>query len=224
MTAPVLAAHTWRNNAELIADCHRLGYLRFEWVTLDPTYGRGKWWKTWRPAFLVTHDKHTLDGVDFTDLPHDDGAFDAVAYDPPYVCTGGRKTTTMPDFHDRYGIGETAPKTPKALQALINAGLTECARVTRRSRTVRGEPDKEGGVILVKCQDYISSGGLWLGTHHTLTHALELGLRLIDRLEMVQKRPRPQPRNRWDGSEVRQVHARRNLSTLLVLKTPKAQR
>lgn len=48
------------------------------------------------------------------------------------------------------------------------------------------------------------------GTHYTLTHALELGLVLVDRFEHI-GRPRPQ-------SQKRQVHARRNLSTQLVLR------
>lgn len=41
---PVLAATAWKTNADLIVDCARLGYLRKEWITLDPTYGRGLWW------------------------------------------------------------------------------------------------------------------------------------------------------------------------------------
>jgi hypothetical protein len=38
-TGPILAATSWRSNAELIADCAALGYLRANWLTLDPTYG-----------------------------------------------------------------------------------------------------------------------------------------------------------------------------------------
>ena len=73
---------------------------------------------------------------------------------------------------------------------------------------------KPTGIVLVKCQDYISSGKFWAGTHHTLTCALDVGFELIDRLEHYGA-PRPQPPGR------RQVHARRNLATLFVLRRPR---
>lgn len=200
-TPPVLAAHAWPTNAHLIADVAHLGYLTDTDRVIDPTYGRGIWWQRWRPADLTAHDIRA-DGIDFRDLPHPSGRFDAAAYDPPYVCVGGRRTTTVPDLHDRYGLTD-APNTPAELQQLIADGLTEVVRVV-----------KPGGVVLVKCQDYVSSGRLWAGTHHTLTHALALGCALADRLEHLGG-TRPQPAGR------RQVHARRNLSTLLVIRTPK---
>lgn len=201
----VLAATDWRSNAELIADCARLGYLREYWLTLDPTYGRGVWWKLWRPEELTTHDQAAC-GCDFRQLPHEDETFDAVAFDPPYVCTGGRTTSTIPDFNSRFGLTD-APRTPAALQEMNEAGLAEMHRVLRPR-----------GVLLVKCKDYVWSGRLFLGTHRTLTRALELGFEPIDRLEHV-GRPGPQPdRNRADGKPVVQQHARRNLSTLFVLR------
>jgi tRNA G10 N-methylase Trm11 len=193
----ITAATAWPSNAELIADCHRLGYLNDEDHVLDPTYGRGIWWKVWRPAGLTTHDI-IVDGVDFRALPHADGEFDAVAFDPPYVSVGGR-TTTMPDFHNRFGLTD-APTSPAGLQEMIDAGLVEMHRVVRPT-----------GIVLVKCQDYISSGKFWAGTHYTLTCALGVGFELIDRLEHYGA-PRPQPPGR------RQIHAQRNLSTLFVLR------
>lgn len=194
-----MAATRWATNAHLIADCARLGYLRAEWITLDPTYGSGTWWKQWRPDLLTVHNRD-LDGSDFRSLPcWDDNTFDAIAYDPPYVSKGGRATSGIKEMDRRYGQ-EDAPATPALLQDLINDGLTEMARIV-----------KPKGIVLVKCQDYISSGKLWIGTHHTLCHALDLGFTVIDRMEMVTS-PRPQPPDR------RQVHARRNLSTLLVFR------
>jgi hypothetical protein len=68
------------------------------------------------------------------------------------------------------------------------------------------------GIVLVKCQDYISSGKLWPGTHPTLTCALDLGFRFEDRFEHVMANPRPQPLRK------QQVHAHRNLSTLFVFR------
>lgn len=200
----VLAADRWKSNAELIRDVADLGLIDGTMTTLDPTYGKGVWWKLFRPVSLVAHDVK-LDGVDFRDLPHADRSFQLVGYDPPYVSVGGRKTTTMPEFHQRFGM-DKAPTSPGTLQAdLINPGLDEVYRVLCRR-----------GRALVKCQDYISSGKLWLGRHWTLTHAIDVGFKVIDIFEHIGN-ARPQPSTNPDGSERRQVHARRNLSTLFVL-------
>jgi hypothetical protein len=195
----ILAAQYWNNNSELIADCARLGYLDKDWLTLDPTYGKGNWWNEFRPNELVTHDI-AIDGVDFRRLPYPDNHFDVVAYDPPYVSVGGRQTTGIKEFYSSYGL-EEAPHTPRGLQMYINMGLAEAFRVV-----------KPKGFILVKCQDYISSGKLWIGTFYTQEYALVLGLHTEDRFEFITKSSRPQPAGR------RQVHARRNVSTLFVFK------
>ena len=201
---PVMAATSWVDSAALVEDCVKLGYLRPEWRTLDPTYGRGSWWRRWRPDQLVCHDL-AMDGVDFRYLPEDDGTFDVAVFDPPYVCVGGRQTSTIPDFLDRYGLAD-APKTPAALQKLIDDGLAEVARV------VVG-----GGLLLVKCQSYVWGGKLWPGTFRVAERAERLGLELVDHLVHISGR-RPQPPGR------RQVHARRNHSDLLVLRKPARRR
>ncbi len=200
MAPPVLAAQYWSSNGHMVADLARLGYLKKSDRTLDPTRGtKGSgWWGVWCPDSLICHDK-VLDGTDFRKLPYPDCSFDAIAFDPPYVATGGRATTTRPDFADRYGL-VTAPKRPPELQELINEGLTEMHRLIR-----------PGKYVLCKCADYVSGGRLWPGTYLTTKHGLELGLELVDRFEYLVKQPRPQPRQG-------QVHARRNLSTLLVFR------
>jgi hypothetical protein len=195
----ILAAQRWPNNAALIADAAQLGYLKRHWRILDPTYGRGCWWKAWCPVDLVTHDIRQ-DEVDFRDLPHDNNEFHAIAFDPPYMAPGGRTTTTIGDFNDRFGLHTTGRK-PADQQAIINDGLIELQRVLCN-----------GGYLLVKCMDYINGGAYWSGTHHTLTKCIELGLVQVDRLEHIRKLG-PQ-------SQTTQEHARRNLSTLLVFKKP----
>lgn len=204
--APIPRVGYWPTNAELISDVARLGWLRKDWRILDPTYGRGTWWKIWRPSReLVCHDLRA-DGVDFTRLPHPNALFDAVAFDPPYVATGGRESSTAPEFQDRYGLYE-APGTPRQLQHLIDRGLAECARVV-----------KPRGLVLAKCADYVSSGHLWPGVFRTHARAEQLGLELVDILVHATE-PGMQPkRRRKDGAEVRQHHARFNASTLLVLR------
>ena len=193
----VLAANNWKTNADLIADCHRLGYIKDGQRVLDATYGRGVWWKQYRPVGLEPFSGN------FLELPYSDLHFHVATFDPPYISPGGRKTSTINEFNDRYGL-HFSPSSPADLQMVINQGLGEVASKVRPR-----------GLILVKCMDYVSSGKLWIGTHYTLTHALNaLNMECIDRFEHV-GRPRPQPKGR------RQVHARRNLSTLLVLRNPK---
>lgn len=206
---PVLAASNWPTNGDLIADVARLylADLTVEQSVLDATYGRGLWWTKYQPPFLTTNDivaGRAHYQYDFRHLPeHWASSFDVVAYDPPYVCVGGRETSGIKDMHDRYGLTD-APKSPIHLQGMMDDGLAEMQRVTR-----------PGGLILMKCQDYISSGKLWAGTHWSLVQALQLGLEVVDRFEHI-GHVRPQPPNR------RQVHARRNLSTLFVFRKARA--
>lgn len=199
----VLAADDYRTNADLIQACRELGYIKDTDHVLDPTYGKGVWWSKWRPEKLIHSDIDAVVSVDFREMEWADGEFDVIAYDPPFVSIGGRRGSRMDEMYDRYGLKE-APRSPAELQVLINDGLSECTRVLRR-----------GGLLLCKCQDYVSSGKLWSGTYRTQYHATEvLGLETVDRLERV-GRPRPQPQR------PRQVHARRNLSTLFVFRKKK---
>jgi hypothetical protein len=193
----VMAATEWSSNAEMVKDLVTLGYFKPKSKVLDPTYGKGTWWKEYRPANLTTHDlKH--DGVDFRNLPEPDKHFDIVAFDPPYIAVGGRTTSTIKDFNGRYGLHST-PKTPEGLQTFINEGINELYRVL-----------KPRGLLMVKCCDYVSSGKLFPGSHYTLEHALSHNFSLVDRLYYIRK-PGPQ-------SQTSQVHARQNLSTLLIVK------
>jgi tRNA G10 N-methylase Trm11 len=199
----VLAAHDWATNADLIVDVAKLGYL--DGHVLDPTYGLGAWWRKFRPTQFTASDLEVKKSpigksIDFRSLPYSDNTFDAAAFDPPYMAPGGRKTSTIDKFNDAYGMHDT-PKSPTENQTLINSGLSEMARVV-----------KPKGFVLVKCMDYISSGKFWNGTGHTMNHGITAcDMELVDRFEHMGK-PGPQPKGR------RQVHARRNLSTLLVFR------
>lgn len=180
----VLAAQQWPTNSDLIVDVARLGYLQTDWRVLDPTFHAGTWWRTWRPTEgqLVTRCRD-LDGSDFRDLSEfPDGHFDAIAFDPPYAAQGSKTTTTMPDYNARYGR-DVVKSDASAVQHLMNDGLTEMWRLIR--------PD---GIVLMKCQDYVWSGDLHLGTHWTLTHAIALGFIVEERFEMYALSPSPQPK------------------------------
>lgn len=194
---PVLAFGDWSSNAEMIADCARLGYLRKDWVTLDPTYGHGTFWKTWQPTVLVALDLDPaksidLTSADFTDLPFEDQSFDAVVFDPPYKLNG----RPDPVIDQRYGIHE--PTRWQDRMALVRTGIAECARVL-------GD-----GYLLVKCMDQVCSGRMRWQTDEFTKHAEQCGLGKVDRLDFPSHRPQPKGR--------RQIHAHRNTSQLLVFK------
>lgn len=189
----VLAAQPWTTNGHLIKEVAKLGYL--DGVVLDATYGRGTWWKQWHPLWLTVY----TGTHDFRSLPEVDATFDAIVFDPPYVSPGGRKTTGIPEFFKRFGMDD-CPRTPEDLQLLIEDGMDEMYRLL-----------KPGGYLLQKSKDYISSGKYWNGTYLTQQHAIgKLGMEQVDRFEMI--------RPKGPQSQTRQVHARRNHSTLFVFK------
>jgi hypothetical protein len=98
------------SNGKLIATVARLGYLGTPTDTVfDVTYGRGSFWTVRRPPNLVTNDLFTP-GVDmradFRQLPLPHGSVRVLVFDPPYISTGNRETSSVDDFYDRFGLGE----------------------------------------------------------------------------------------------------------------------
>lgn len=190
-------------NADVVTDLARLGYLPEP--VLDPTFGvAGGMWQAYRPGQVVTSDLKP--GVadliaDFTRLPFEDDSFGSCVFDPPYRLAG--TVTGEEEVDDRFGI--RAGYTPaRDVHALMMAGVTEMARVVRPN-----------GYVIVKCQAQISSGHLVHQPYLVVRHAEELGLTLVDELHfMPPGGGRPQPAGR------RQLHARRNFSTFLVLRKP----
>lgn len=196
MTDPgvIYAAQKWPSNAHMIVDCVRLGYLKSDWFTLDPTYGLGNFWTLWKPNpdKFIYDDKYTLDGHDFRNLPWEDGTFDAVVFDPPYKLNG----TPSPE-EKRYGV-EVPTRWQDRLLLMVQ-GLRECSRVL-----------KPKGYLLVKCMDQVVSGKVVWQTDVMTRQATLDRLTKVDRLDFLTD-PRPQP-------HTRQLHARRNYSSLLVFK------
>lgn len=199
-TEPVMAFGDWTDNGDLIADVARLGYL--DGRILDCTYGYGTFWKAWRPADFVACDLDPAKSpigrsVDFTAMPFEDRSFDGVVFDPPYKLNG------KPDdsIDERYGVHEMTRWRDR--MALMRAGFSDSCRVARRH-------------VLAKCQDQVCSGKVRWQSYELTTLALTLGFGLVDRFDF--ETYRPQPEKNPDGSDRRQVHARRNTSSLLVFR------
>lgn len=195
----VLAVNDWPSNAEMIEDVARLGYLRREWLTLDATFGLGTFWKSWKPDRLVAHDidpakSPSGSSVDATDLPYSDAFFDAVVIDGPYKLNGNPSDTDGAD--SRYGVHHYVDWRQR--MDLLRMMMREGARVL-------GD-----GYMLFKCQDQVCSGKVRWQTFEFTRYAETCGLGLVDRFDFLSYRAQPHGR--------RQVHARRNASTLLVLK------
>ena len=199
MTDDVLAAGTWKNNGELIADVARLGHL--DGSVLDMTYGKGRFWSVFRPERMVTNDRYKPADTcaDFRSLPFESKIFDTVVFDPPYRLNG----TPDQDFDSDYGIDQAMPWQER--MTLIVQGTAEALRLARRR-------------VLVKCQDQVVSGAVRFQTDAitTVAAAHRFQFRKIDRFDIPVK-GRKQPEGR------RQIHARNNRSTLLVLGPGKAK-
>ena len=184
-------------NGVLLAAVAQLGYLgKPDDTVLDLTYGNGFWWTRYRPEFLII-------GVgDFRDRPEVDGSVPVVCFDPPYISTGSRDKSTVESFYKRYGLGEVQGW--RAVRAVIDDGLAECARVLA-----------PGGHLLVKCMDYVEGGHKVWNTFHVVDQAKELGLRLVDRFIHLNGGG-PQPLTNLDGSPREWQHAKEVSSMLLI--------
>lgn len=191
-----LACTDWATNAEMVAALHELGYLGDGDRVLDVTYGRGLWWSEFRPADLIAHDLHTVDGVDFRDLPEPDEFADVTVLDAPYVPQGGTDHEHTAEFRDRYGLNG-APQHRTELTHLILDGLAEAVRVTRR-----------GGLVIVKCQPF-QSGKVFHNMPAIICRYAEgLGVRQIDQ-GVMRRRPGPSSPQVFN-------HLRSNYSVVLV--------
>lgn len=255
----VLAATRWDTNADMIVDCVALGYVKPADRVIDLTFGGGKWWtKYHHPGqFWANFDPDAdIDAIpayvnnwicrDFRDLRHVDDLppFDVTVFDPPYVSMGGRTTSGMPEFMDRYGLANAAT-TPERLQIDNERGLAEAAKITR-----------PGGLVLAKCAPYISSGVRKEGDWWARDAAVAMGLRVEDMLihlgdERAQPKYAtcrkcggdgviPESDGDYEGAGVHEVecprckgkppterkqrHARNNYSVLWVFKKPTLNR
>lgn len=195
----VLAIAYRSTNADLMVDCRDLGYIDIDRPVLDVTYGLGTFWRIWQPRALVASDIDPAKSpagrsVNFTATGYPDEFAATVVLDPPYKLNG----TPTAEVDDRYGVGGSYT-TVAARHQLMQEGIAEAARILQPN-----------GHLLFKCQDQVCSGRVHWQTRIMADHAETVGFRLVDALLFVGGRAQPAGR--------RQVHARRNYSTLLVLR------
>lgn len=185
----IRAIGEWNNNADMIVAAATLGYI--EGDVLDLTYGEGAFWRD-HCGHITSNDRYRPadHSYDFRATGFGSASFDTVVFDPPYKLQG---TPASDEMDLRYGISEARSRSE--IHALIVGGVAEASRLTRKW-------------LLVKCQDQVSSGQVRWQTDLVTDVARVLELRKVDALHLQGGRPQPEGR--------RQVHARRNYSTLLI--------
>lgn len=199
MSAEIRAIGDRKNNAELILDCHHLGYLRDDDFVVDPTYGQGRFWKLWHPKGAAWFSDLDPDcspvgwSVDARNLPFDDGQVDVTVVDPPYKLNGTSTGVGASGLDDSYGVDAYQSTSERHL--LMSEMLAEALRISKRH-------------VLFKCQDQVSSGRVQWQTIQFANCGLNAGWRLVDMLHVQGYRKQPAGRT--------QKHARRDYSTMLV--------
>jgi hypothetical protein len=229
---PVLTAAPWPTNAHMVEDLAGAGlYLRPDSVTIDLTTNAAKWWRRWRPDTLVTNDldprwptDHHFD-VRCPTLPEGTktSGFDVACLDLPYVSTGGRTTSTVPDFNRNYGLVDV-PRTPDATTQLLCEGLAGAMRLLRirdvSAAARRNGTRHQGGLCLFKGKNYISSATLQPTILDVINYARAIpGVHFEDWFLHLTK-PMAQPKLRGKNKDIEspQGHGRSNCSHLLVFR------
>lgn len=152
------------DNAGLIAS---IAPLYLTGSVLDVTYGLGAWWRKFTPATFAKHDLAD-DGVDFRALPEDDGSWDTVCFDPPYIPSRAMETSTKRGRTHRLAYGLTERRSRADVEKLYADGLGECSRVASQW-------------VLAKCCDYTESASSFqLGHMTAIASGQALGLRVHD--------------------------------------------
>jgi len=203
----ILSAHT-AGNADVFPQILAL-HVPPGAVVADVTYGSGVFWRDIPKGQYELRPSDIADGVDCRKLPYPDVSIDCVVLDPPYMEGFYRKkgdqkagSGTHSAFRDYYSNGNERSEGPKWHQAVsdmyFKAGH-EAYRVL-----------KDGGVLIVKCQDEVSANRQWLTHIEIYNEYARLGFYCKDLFVVVRV-------NRPGVTRlIKQVHARKNHSYFMV--------
>lgn len=141
-------------------------------VVADVTFGKGVFWKNVDTSKYVLKASDLKDGIDFRDLPYEDGSIHALVLDPPYMHDG---KTVHKALNKNYRNNHEPTTSHASVIRLYAGGILEATRVLKKK-----------GVIVVKCQDETESGKQRL-SHVELIQVLELfGFEIVDLCVLVQ--------------------------------------
>jgi hypothetical protein len=203
----VFSAHV-ATNAEVFPKILSL-YVPKGATVADVTYGKGIFWKNTNKEDyrLLATDIRT--GVDCRELPYEDATVDCVVLDPPYMEGLFRRDEghlagagNYAAFRNTYSNGEKTAKGPKYHEAVLDLYFKAGAEAYRVL--------KDGGVLIVKCQDEVSANTQRLSHVEIINEYATRGFYAKDLFVLV----RP---NKPAVSRLRvQEHARKNHSYFLV--------
>lgn len=125
----------------------------------DPTYGRGKFYKSTFPKPLIMSDLSPrfdfVDKADATDLKLPDECINSLIFDPPFVAGHTKKPTGI--------IGEKYFGFPY---------MSDVWEFYKRSVAEHFRVLRSGGIYVFKCQDTCSSDKNWI-SHARVIHLAE---------------------------------------------------
>jgi tRNA G10 N-methylase Trm11 len=186
-------------------------------LVADVTYGRGVFWQQVDRAKYQLRATDLQTGVDCRALPYEINSIDCVVLDPPYMEGLFRKSKdhlagsgTYQSFRDYYSHGEATHEGPKWHDAVLDLYF----RAGREAYRVL----REEGVLIVKCQDEVSSNRQRLTHVEIINEYAAFGFYCRDLFVVVRL-------NQPGVSRLKkQVHARKNHSYFLVfVKTKRKQ-
>jgi hypothetical protein len=189
------------SNADLFAEIVKL-YIPEGSVVADVTFGQGVFWKNIDTNSFDFYPSDLADGIDCRNLPYEDGMFDALIFDPPYMHNHGRTAHEgHPDFEHYYANNSVSNTSYQAVLDLYVTSANEARRVLKpKSR------------YIVKCQDTVASGKQRL-THVDIIKALVLKGFVVDDLFVLVRLNNPSV-----SRLIKQRHARKNHSYFLVFR------
>jgi len=206
-TDVILSAHVG-GNAEVFEQVIRLHVPEGSTVA-DVTWGKGVFWKNIAPGKYDLHASDMKTGVDCRKLPYGDASHDCIVLDPPYMEGLFRRSKgnlagagTHAAFRDHYSNGLETSDGPKYHAAVLDLYF----RAAREAHRVL----REGGVLVVKCQDEVSANQQHLTHVEIINECSQMGFYAKDLFVVVRQ-------NRPGVSRIlQQEHARKNHSYFIV--------
>lgn len=160
-------------------------YARPGQTVIDPTFGKGVFWKSVDVGQYDFHPSDLINGVDVRSLPFEDASVDVAVYDPPYRYV--ERTTVPSHVDEQYQLsGSLRLATRPGIDGVLDLyqdGIAEMMRVLRR-----------GGFLFVKCQDTAGDGKQTWVHIEVMEMCRKADLEPVDLLVVVTERPPP---TRW---------------------------
>ena len=165
------------DQSEIIKNIIKL-YIPDNSIDCDVTFSKGNFYKeidTPKLCFDINPQTENTVQADCRDLPLKDNSLSSLMFDPPFLATTGKSLTSEDDNNiiaKRFGVY----KNEKELHQFYVDAMKEFYRVLK--------PD---GIMIVKCQDKVSSGKQYFSHVFIANEAEKIGFKPIDLFVLVAK-------------------------------------